>query len=374
MYESFYGLKEKPFRMAPDPSYLYLSREHQNALTYLEYGLMEDVGFILLTGEVGSGKTTLIRHLLKGIPKEIPTAVVFNTNLSGEELLYLILQSFDLTPAREGKTKALETLYEFLILKYGEGKRVLLVIDEAQNLSSEALDEVRMLSNLQSDEESLLQIMLVGQPELGEKLRQPQFSSFSQRVAVQYHLAPLTSDEVKGYIAHRLKKAGGRPRLFRPKAVEMISRASGGIPRMVNLLCDAALVYGFGYELKTIGTPVIEQVIPRTGGMGIVQTSDDHAASPPEDEEHGNDGAVLSRIEALEAKTDRMQMQLERQIEELESKANGFQRDMILKLRELLRLERKRSDTLLIRYTALWGKYKRLLVENEERTGDGKEN
>lgn len=370
MYESFYGLKEKPFRMAPDPRYLYMSREHRGALTYLEYGLMEDVGFILLTGEVGSGKTTLIRHLLKGISKEILTAVIFNTNFSGGELLDLILQSFDLTPAKEGKTKTLETLYEFLIQKYSEGKRMLLVIDEAQNLSREALDEVRMLSNLQSDDESLLQIMLVGQPELRVKLRQPQFSSFSQRVAVQYHLPPLTPEEVKGYIAHRLKKAGGRPQLFRPEAVEMISRASGGIPRMVNLLCDAALVYGFGYELKIIGTPVIKQVIKDRGGIGIAQASGDHAAPPPEDKEDGDENPVLSRIEELEAKTAKIQIQLEWQIEELERKANGSQKDLIVKLGDLLNSERKRSDKLLIRYTKLWKEHKRLLDEGEQGTSN----
>ena len=366
MYETFYGLKEKPFRMSPDPGYLYLSREHQGALTYLEYGLMEDVGFVLLTGEVGSGKTTLIRHLLKGISSDILTAVVFNTNFSGGELLELILQSFDLTPEKEGKTQALETLYQFLIAKYGEGKRVLLVVDEAQNLSREALDEVRMLSNLQTEGQNLLQIMLAGQPELRDKLRQPRFSSFSQRIAVQYHLSPLALEEVQGYIAHRLEKAGGHSRLFRVEAVEMIAKVSGGIPRMINLLCDAALVYGFGYELRIIGIPVIEQVIKDRGGMGFAEASGDHAAPQPEEGEQGDDGTLRNRIEAMERKTATLQMQLDWKIRELERSANGFQRDMILKLEDLLRRERKRSDKLLIRYTALWKKYKQLLGDRAD--------
>jgi putative secretion ATPase (PEP-CTERM system associated) len=366
MYEAFYGLKEKPFRIVPDPGYLYLSEKHRQALTYLEYGLMEDVGFILLTGEVGAGKTTLIRHILGRLEKDILTAVVFNTNFSASEIVDRVVQSFDMEPRRT-KTESLERLYAFLIEKYAEGKRVLLIIDEAQNLSGESLEEVRMLSNLQSEEKSLLQIMLVGQPELRDRLKRPELASFAQRIAVQYHIYPLSREEMGEYIAHRLAKAGGRHEIFEPEAVEMIFQASAGIPRTVNLLCDAALVYGFGYELNTIGTRVIEQVIRDKGGMGI-------AGGDLAEGESGRagtcwvgdglrDGAaeISARVEALEKGMAVVMDRLERHVLELEKRADASSDGMIRRLKELLLFERERSDRLLVHYTRLRTRYKDLV-------------
>jgi general secretion pathway protein A len=360
MYESFYGLKEKPFRILPDPDRLYLSPKHQNALTYLEYGLMENVGFILLTGEVGTGKTTLVRYILDRLEKEILAAVVFNTHFSAGEIVELVLQSFDL-PSEGGKTKTMEALYRFLIEKYGEGKRVLLIIDEAQNLSAEALEEVRMLSNLQTDEENLLQIMLVGQPELRAKLKRPELSSFSQRIGVQYHISPLSRDDANAYISYRLEKAGAEGQIFEPEALDLIFEASGGVPRTINLLCDAALVYGFGYELKTIGTEVLEQVIRDKDGMGLASGAKQGGEAPLAGQaEGGGEDGLRARVEGIEAELGKLRMQLDWQMGEIEKRAEGFKDDLVGRMRELLVFERKRSDKLLIYYTSLRAKCKEL--------------
>jgi general secretion pathway protein A len=365
MYESFYGLKEKPFRIIADPAYLYLSQKHQKALTFLEYGLMEDAGIVLMTGEAGSGKTTLIRFILttlKQMGKDILPAVVFNANFSGgAEMVDTVLQSFGLAPQRT-KSQSLEKFYAFLCEKEGERKRVWLIIDEAQNLSRESLEEVRMFSNLQSDEQTLLHIMLVGQPELRARLMQPELASFSQRIAVQYYIEPLTSGEVKEYIGHRLNKAGGKADIFEPEGVDLIFQASGGIPRTINLLCDAALVYGFGYELEKIGTQVIEQVIEDKGGMGLVggKAAQGDAIKP----EDGGDNGLRARLDALEAMVVQLQNLVKGHAAALDERANGYRKDLIQRLRELLLAERKRSDTLLVHYTALRAKY-RELVENQ---------
>ncbi len=367
MYESFYGLNERPFQIVPNPGYLYLSPKHQNALLYLEYGLMESVGFILLTGEIGIGKTTLIRHILNQLGPDMEVAVIFNTNLSSDQLLSLILQELELVPEDGNKAKKLDTLYNFLIEKYAEKKRVLLIIDEAQNLSEEALEEVRMLSNLQSDDHMLLQIMLVGQPELKAKLKKPGLAQLTQRIAVNYHLSALTREETGLYIDCRLEKAGGKPNLFTPKAVDMIYKASGGIPRSINLLCDAALVYGFADELDTIDTPVIEQVMQDKGGMGIVcETGGEDSSLSVVGSDEGGGEVNLNRLQALEAKMIKLEMQVEWQIGELERKGENFKDNLVSNLKNLLLLERKRSDKLLINYSLLKKKYDALQKARSE--------
>lgn len=210
MYEHFYGFRERPFHIAPSPNYLYKSETHQNALTYLEYGLSEHVGFILLTGEVGSGKTTLIQYILTQLGNQMIPGVIFNTQVSANELLRLILSQFELKPTGD-KAQNLETLNEFLINTYASRKQALLIIDEAQNLAPEALEEVRMLSNLQTAEHTLLQVMLVGQPELNIKLSDPSLRQVAQRIAVRYHLTGLNREDTGRYIAYRLERAGATP-------------------------------------------------------------------------------------------------------------------------------------------------------------------
>ena len=368
MYENFYGLKEKPFQIVPNPAYLFMSPVHENALTYLEYGLMENVGFILLTGEIGAGKTTLVRRIMDMFESEKEIAVIFNTNVTVDELVSLILRSFDLKPEAGSKNKNLEIFYNFLIEKYAENKQVLLIIDEAQNLTDEALEEVRMLSNLQSDEHHLIQIMLVGQPELRAKLKKPANSPFAQRIAVNFFLSGLNKEETQSYIKFRLEKAGGRTDIFCPDAVSMIYEASGGIPRSINLICDSALVYGFGYELKNIDTDVVKQVIEDKGGIGINGAPIFCNTGVPDqfEQDERNDG--LDRLQHLENALHLLQRRVDaiademRERNEMPGKDNGY---MIDKFNKLLIKERERSAKMLVAYSQLELKYNDLIKSRE---------
>nr|WP_321467018.1 XrtA/PEP-CTERM system-associated ATPase [uncultured Desulfobulbus sp.] len=270
MYEKFYGLKEKPFKLIPNPQFLYLSKKHQNALTYLEYGLAEGSGFILLTGEIGSGKTTTIRHILNRLEGDLEVGVISNTNVDSDELINLVAHEFGIEGNFANKAKALDAVFHHFIARYAKGKRVLLVIDEAQNLSIQALEEVRMLSNLQTDEQALLQIMLIGQPELRRKLQLPELTQLSQRVAVYYHLGALEREELEEYLAYRLEKVGGKLEIFAPSTFDRIYEASGGIPRIINLICDTALVYGYAESIPQINDDIISQVIRDKEGFGLV--------------------------------------------------------------------------------------------------------
>jgi general secretion pathway protein A len=357
MYEEFYNLIEKPFQIVPNPDYLYLSPGHKNALTFLEYGLAESTGFVLLTGEIGAGKTTLIRYLLNQIESDMEVAVVFNTNVNSEQLLSLILQEFELEAHEDNKAKNLEILNSFLIGQYAERKRVLLIIDEAQNLTNDALEEVRMLSNVQSDDQVLMQIMLVGQPELRARLKNPALVQFSQRVAVNYHLQALSREETSEFILFRLKKAGATSQIFTSNAIEMIYQASTGIPRTINLICDSALVYGFADELSSIDTPVIETVINELGVIGLYDSNAYKAkAELPANITAQGDG-FLHRLQMLEADVQKLQSKIDWQIGELEKKANGYKEELVTRMKEFVIRERRRSDRLLRQYTQLKMKF-----------------
>lgn len=366
MYTEFYNLKEKPFNLVPNPSYLYLSSKHANALTFLEYGLTEKIGFIMLTGEIGIGKTTLVRHLLNQIESEVDVAVIFNTNVVSNDLINLILTEFEIE-FEDGLTKgkALALLYDFLIEKYAEDRNVLLIIDEAQNLNGEVLEEIRMLSNLQTDDEMLLQIMIVGQPQLRDKLTDPALEQFAQRISVSYHLSSMTLEETGDYIAHRLDKVGGSGDLFTAEAVEKIFEVSKGIPRTINLLCDAALVYGFADEKTTLDLSIIEQVVEEKGGIGVFtkdKIKKETGNEPDKLNGHQNLHSELSdKISNLENSFEQLKEYYHKHIMEIESRAEFCRDEMVGQLKTSLAAEQEKSEKLLYEYGRLKERYRLLL-------------
>jgi general secretion pathway protein A len=359
MYEKFYGLEEKPFSIVPDPAFLFAAAGHTKALTHLEYGIEENAGFILLTGEIGAGKTTLVRHLLNRIAPVVNVAEIVQTHVAPDQLVALVLGEFGLQPANGGKAKDLEILHDFLIEKYAAGAKALLVIDEAQNLSRRTLEEVRMLSNLQTDRQLLIQVLLVGQPELRRRLLSPQMQQLAQRIAVNYHLAALQPEETARYIAHRLQTAGGGPELFTQTAVERIHQASGGIPRTINLLCDTALVYGFADESPRIDAALIEAVIQDKEGIGLCASAE---AQPSSHGTHSDDnGTATSRLDRIEAALQMLEARIDYQVRTLEQHADGYKAELQRLVEQLLQVERKRSDILLLKYRRLKEAYEVLI-------------
>lgn len=357
MYTQFFNLKEKPFNLVPNPQYLYVSSRHQNAMAFLEYGLSEKIGFVMLTGEIGIGKTTLIRHLLNKIKTDMDVGVVFNTNVASNDLIYLILNEFEI-PHEDGisKAKALDLFYQFLIEKYAAGRHVLLIIDEAQNLSPEVLEEIRMLSNLQTDEDLLIQIMIVGQPNLREMIQDPRLEQFAQRISVSYHLTALDSKETQAYIAHRITRAGGEASLFPGDVVEKIYEISGGIPRTINLLCDAVLVYAYADDKKTISLDLLDQVIEDKGGLGIFTKERQKTAAPVSEIESVPDDGLLNRIVSLEQRMDRITESFEKELSRVSAKAERFREELIDALKTQLQQEQSRYKNLAQKYMKLCGK------------------
>ncbi|MDJ0781120.1 MAG: AAA family ATPase [Desulfosarcinaceae bacterium] len=357
MYTTYYGFDTKPFHLNPDPQFLYPGPSHKRALTYLEYGFMEEVSIILLTGDVGTGKTTLLRHICQRYARQMQTALITNTNLSPEEMLALIQQEFNLPEAVGGKPQSLERLRTHFAALAAEGQKGLLIIDDAQNLSLEVLEEVRMLFNLQEQQHTGLQILLVGQSDLREKLKDPKLMSLAQRIGVNYHLAPLDADEVKAYIEHRIQTVGGPQGVFDAKALKRIAAASGGIPRAINQLCDAALAYGYGYDRTIIDDGIIKKVVEERSGYGL-QTL--HTAQT-----HSVPAQTPTAFEVIEALTVRIQdlersfVSLQAQLADTDSapssaKLDDYQRKLDRTKRLLAEEHQKR--TALEREMAAWRK------------------
>ncbi len=263
MYTKFFGLKKRPFILTPDPNFLFFSAALDLALTHLEYGLIHNAGFIALTGEIGVGKTTLLKYLFDRINKSQDIAMIFNTQLDSVSLLEMIAREFELSPVSNRKTDLLALLHSHFIRQYSGGKRSLIVVDEAQNLSLEACEELRMLSNLEADNDFLVQIILVGQPQLRDRLSGPNLAQLTQRISVYYHLPPLEAEEVAKYVDHRLKVAGyDRPEpLFTDNAIREITKISKGVPRVINNICESALTYAFADDLKQIEGDIILKVV-----------------------------------------------------------------------------------------------------------------
>ncbi|MBN1829489.1 MAG: AAA family ATPase [Deltaproteobacteria bacterium] len=262
MYRAFYGFKENPFNLTPDPDFLFMSRAHEEAYTHLEYAIIEHKGFVVITGEIGAGKTTLVNYLLRKVDRDVEFALVNQTSVNSDELMRMICQEYHLKVDGLDKIERMNRFQEFLIKRFVEGKRVALIIDEAQNLAKDTLEEIRMLSNLELEKQHLLQIILLGQPELRRKLHQRGLEQLTQRITVHWHLNALSEKETSEYILHRLKVAGSaNPNIFDEEAVRTIYEHSRGIPRLINILCDASLVHGYADELPVINRDVVELVV-----------------------------------------------------------------------------------------------------------------
>jgi general secretion pathway protein A len=266
MYEPYYGFAEKPFSLTPDPKYLYRSESHANAFELLQYAIERREGFVVITGDIGTGKTTLCRALLDQTDKKTFTALLLNPFLSEEDLLKGILQDFGVVSRGEqrlatrqpSKQELINTLYDFLLSLVPLGGRGVLIIDEAQNLPPLILEQIRILSNLETDKEKLLQIILVGQLNLLPLLRSPELRQLDQRVSIRYQLKPLTAEEAGAYVSHRLAIANStRSVLFTPAALKLVHQYSGGIPRLINMLCDRALLGGYSAQTSRIDEDLV---------------------------------------------------------------------------------------------------------------------
>jgi general secretion pathway protein A len=268
MYEAFYGLREKPFSILPDPELIYWGQNHRLAFAMLEFGIMNSAGFTVITGEIGSGKTTLLRYLLRKLDTSVTVGLISNTPQGREELLQWVLMSLN-QPFEGAYTSLFFRFQQFLHAQHANGRRTILIIDEAQNLQLDALESLRMLSNINADKDQFLQLILVGQPQLKDLLCSPQLLQFAQRVSADFHLKPLTCREVAQYIEYRLNAVGARLPLFSPEACDVIAEASGGIPRTINILCDTALVYGFATQKTWISEEVVAEIIEHKKTFGV---------------------------------------------------------------------------------------------------------
>ena len=273
MYEAFYGLREKPFSIQPDPDFLFMSQRHTLAYSMLEYGLMSRAGFTVICGDIGCGKTTLVRRLLNSLGNDVRVGLVTNTHQDMGNLLEWIMLAYGLPFENKSPVSLYDAFQRFLIDEYGKGHRVVLIVDEAQNLSVAALESLRMLSNINADKDQLLQMVLVGQPQLRDLLKRPELTQFAQRVAVDFFIPPLGTVEVADYIEHRLRVAGRERSLFSPLAMSKIAKAAHGVPRNINILCDMALVYGFAYEAKVIDVQIIDEVLQDRSQFGVLGES-----------------------------------------------------------------------------------------------------
>ncbi len=267
MYEAYYGFREKPFNLTPDPKYLFLSARHTEAFAHLEFGRRERGGFIVITGEVGTGKTTLARYFLGNLGEQAATAVVLYPALTAAELLRSILDDLHVPVAGDSLKDLVDALHKFLLESHAAGRNVVLLIDEAQDLSSDVLEQIRLISNLETDTEKLIQIVLMGQSELHEQLSRRELRQLAQRVTARYHLAPLNREETEEYIRHRLRVAGGEDKVaFTAGALAAIHRNAGGVPRLVNLICDRALLAGYVKATRQVDAAMVRRAAREVRG------------------------------------------------------------------------------------------------------------
>ena len=324
MYLDYFNFKCKPFDLVPNPGFMYFSATHKRAINYLNYGISERAGFILLTGEIGSGKTTIIRDLIERHSNNILLGKVFNTNVNAEQLIAMINDDFEIPVKGRDKRSLLKDLNHFLVEQYAKGNRPVLIIDEAQNLSVEALEEVRMLSNLETSDSKLVHIILVGQPELREMLAKPELRQLRQRISIQCHLLPLTRHEMEEYIFHRLEIAGNRAALsFSIKALDAVYLYSGGIPRLINILGEFLLLFAYAENIRFIEEEIITDI---AGDLDITRPVTDKIIV----QEHGTAKQTLESKE-IDAKPERQIVEvIENRMSELNEKIETVEKSMYI--------------------------------------------
>lgn len=284
IYLDYFGLRERPFNLVPDPEFLFWSPAHRRAFAMLEYGIVTSAPITLITGDVGAGKTTLLHHLLNSLGDDLRVGLISNAHGTRDELLRWVLQALDQDcPAGAGYVELFGMFEQFLIAEYAEGRRVVLVFDEAQNLNRESLEELRMFTNINSNKDVLLQLVLVGQPELRDVVHQADLTQFAQRVAASFHLSALDAVTVRDYIDHRLQIAGATTELFSPKASNAIYTATKGVPRLINQLCDLSLLYAYTDDRKMVTSAVVQQVLDDGvffGGGAVSVAPDNYIFTP----------------------------------------------------------------------------------------------
>ncbi|MEM9010045.1 MAG: AAA family ATPase [Pseudomonadota bacterium] len=269
MYEQFYDLDRRPFMSAPDPDFLYWSSSHSSAFTMLRYGIVSRAPITVITGDIGAGKTTLIRQLLNELPEELTVGLVSNMQAGRGELLEWVMMALDQEIDAPSYVALFRRFQDMVIQAYAEGRRVLLIFDEAQNLGVEALEELRMLSNINAERDELLQIVLVGQPQLRQLIERPELTQFSQRISADFDLQPLSKDDVANYIDRRLEAAGASWEIFARHTCELIHEATGGVPRLINILCDLCLVYSYAAERKIVDDDILREFLNMAKARGI---------------------------------------------------------------------------------------------------------
>ncbi len=281
MYEEFFNFRERPFSLSPDPTFLYMGKCHRMALTMLNYGLRSEAGITVITGEVGAGKTTLIHHVLDGLGDDIVVGLISNTHEAFGELLEWVLMAFGLDYKNKAKTELYQLFSDFLIEQYAQNKRTVLIIDEAQNFGAETLEELRMLSNINSGKHMVLQLILVGQPELLQTMRKQELRQLAQRVSVDYHIESLKLPDTIEYIRYRIEHAGGDPEIFLKSACAVVHYYSRGIPRLINTLCDFSLVYAFAEEQRHVDAKLVLDVVrdKQKGGIFPMRREEDEEAT-----------------------------------------------------------------------------------------------
>ena len=301
MYCELFELKELPFRLSPDPQFLFASKQHARAKAYMESSVWLADGFVILTGDIGCGKTTLIESFIESLPKDVVLAHISQTQLSPVEFLQSLLVELGFRPFGMRKIELLTLLKEYLIEQYSGGRRVLIVIDEAQNLSRKVLEEIRLLSGVEAQKEKVLRIILAGQPELGETLDSPRLEQLSQRVRLRFHIAALSKRETLEYIAHRLKIAGaGRRKIFDTEALRLVFRYTGGVPRLINILCDSAMLCAFADEKSRVDSELLEAAVDELQWVPYVERLRERERILDNTDERYIGGIPLARLEIRE--------------------------------------------------------------------------